>query len=178
MNTLQQTFIDGEPTSNRPNIMIKMKYLFWVLPMMLSMLACAKQEAKKILDSKDFMSNVPIKGTYQTEFEIKIKDKIVPLLVTWNTYYDTTDNCNKFVKYKIERTGGDQSVIFSNVSGRFDGTCFLKMDESDPKAERNSSVTVGGHIDTYIGIQRNDINAFFIDLYSDGTFKERRFSFD
>ena len=109
---------------------------------------------------------------------IKIKHKIVPLLVIWNTYYDTTDNCNKFAKYKIERTGGDQSVIFSNVSGRFDDTCFLEMDETDPKAERNSSVTVGGHIDTYIGIQRNDINAFFIDLYSDGTFKERKFSFD
>ena len=131
-----------------------------------------------LLDSKDFISNVPINGTYKTTFEIKVKNKIVPMLATWDTYYDSTEHCNKFAKYTIMRTGGDPSVIFSNVDGRLDRLSFLKMDETDPNAVRNTSVTVRGQVFTYIGIQSNNIDAAFIELYSDGTFKELSCSFD
>src|SRR5262245_19070114 len=114
--------------------MKKIQLLFLAIPLTMSVISCSRQEPKTMLDSKVFMQNDSITSTYQTGFEVKIKDKVVPLLAKWNTYYDAQDNCNKVANYSIERTGGDEGIVFSNVEGRYSGTCFLRMDEDDPQA--------------------------------------------
>jgi len=103
---------------------MRFNYLF----LLFILFGCAKQEPIQVLDSREFITNIPIRSTYKKEIVFKVQEKVVPLLVTWSSYYDSVDNCLKLVNCKIERTGGDPSVIFSNVRCDLSHDCELSLD--------------------------------------------------
>ena len=172
---------------------MKFKYFF----LLFILFGCSKQEPIQTLDSREFITNASIRSTYKKEVVFKVQEKVVPLLVTWSSYYDSLDNCLKLVNCKIERTGGDPNVIFSNVRCVLNPNCDTIFDpeqvvvvgvdsskivslikEPKEKDKRYQTCSIVASFDSRDGIKKNSGPVVFLEVKSNGEYRKPELDMD
>jgi len=89
------------------------------------------QDAKLILYETQISPEVTAlpDANYTGEVSIGPQGKKVPVRITWSAGQDK-EGCLKIVDLKVERTGGDPSLVISNVN-HTTTTCAMKGESSD-----------------------------------------------
>lgn len=102
--------------------------------------------------------------TFRDSLTIAFEGKQVPLLLTWGAGRDSTD-CARIANVRVERTGGDPSVVIDTVTHEL-GECAMEYESED--TTRFERATVMLEYRTRSGIRRSSANKPVIELRGSG----------
>ena len=95
-------------------------------------------------------------ANYAGEVSVGPEGKTVPVRIAWSAGQDD-EGCLKIVDLKVERTGGDPSLIISDVNHVTLPECMMKWESSDTTRFQEANINlryetrVGAKIYTYDG---------------------------
>jgi hypothetical protein len=128
-----------------------------------------KQDAQSTLYETRVSSDVSEfpNAKYVGQVSVGPEGKTVPVRVTWSAGQDK-EGCLRIVNLKVERTGGDPSVVIDDVKHVVLPDCAMRFDSPDTR--RFQSAIINLHYETRNGLKAVSFNGRIASIQGNGEF--------